>query len=699
MANSKYEYVKSFEAQDKIMLPNLIVARIDGRNFRRFSEIHQFEKPNDRRALKLMKACAAALMEDYPDIVFSYGFSDEYSFIFKKDSKFYQRRESKILSLLVSFFTAVYTMKWKEFFQQQDLLCVPSFRAQVISCPTLEVLQTYLAWRQNNCNYLQLCCYMEHMYPYYFRDLIKFSVKDWQKKPRVGKQEIIVRTKVSSVLQFDTCFWKLVESGKNESEAHEILKVLFTVSKHAFIFALFAWIIRRLSYVGFCDHLLCSISVKRLARWGYYLIGTQKQERNELLFQQFGINYKNIHAMFRQGTCLFKAQVEDVIKYKENGDPVKRLRRKVMKERSENIASKNFWNQHPSLVKELGSFDEDIHKIRPEYVESFHFMDKLLPSTWIAVRVDGCHFHRFSDIHAFEKPNDEQALNLMNSCAAAVVEEFKDIMFAYGVSDEYSFVLKKESKLYERDARKFHLVGYADANSSISHFSGIVSAMVSFFSSMYIWKWNHFFPQKELRYSPSFDGRAVCYPSVEILRDYLSWRQVDCEYIHILPLPAPVDRNFLQSIGRKSLLPLIVFEVLWYLSCTELPDDTNCIVRLLLISSCSGHINNQYNTCFWMLVKCGKGKCEAQNYLKGTQTQEKNDLLMQNGVDYNALPDMFRRGSCVFWDEENNEPMEVGSKEGSRKRIVIDHCNIIDDTFWVVHPWILGDKYLPKGHC
>lgn len=204
---------------------------------------------------------------------------------------------------------------------------------------------------------------------------------------------------------------------------------------------------------------------------------------------------------------------------------------------------------------------------------------------------------------------------------AAVVEEFKDIIFAYGVSDEYSFVLKKESKLYERDA------------------SGIVSAMLSFFSSMYIWKWNDFFPQKELRYSPSFDGRAVCYPSVEILRDYLTWRQVDC------------------------------------------------------------HVNNQYNTCFWMLVKCGKGKCEAQNYLKGTQTQEKNDLLMQNGVDYNALPDMFRRGSCVFWDEENNEPMEVGSKQGSRKRIVIDHCNIIDDTFWEAHPWILGDKYLPKGHC
>ena len=46
-------------------------------------------------------------------------------------------------------------------------------------------------------------------------------------------------------------------------------------------------------------------------------------------------------------------------------------------------------------------------------------------------------FGRFSDVHEFEKPNDEQALKLMNSCAVAVLEEFEDIHFAYGVSDEY----------------------------------------------------------------------------------------------------------------------------------------------------------------------------------------------------------------------------------------------------------------------
>jgi tRNA(His) guanylyltransferase len=46
-------------------------------------------------------------------------------------------------------------------------------------------------------------------------------------------------------------------------------------------------------------------------------------------------------------------------------------------------------------------------------------------------------FGRFSEVHEFEKPNDKQALNLMNSCAVAVLEEIQDIIFAYGVSDEY----------------------------------------------------------------------------------------------------------------------------------------------------------------------------------------------------------------------------------------------------------------------
>ncbi|KAF8376724.1 hypothetical protein HHK36_031608 [Tetracentron sinense] len=216
MANSKYEYVKSFEVEDEVMLPNLIVVRIDGRHFRRFSEVHEFEKPNDEQALNLMNSCATAMLEEYPDIVFSYGFGDEYSFVFKKASKFYQRRASKILSLTVSFFSSVYAMKWKEFFPQKELRYQPSFHGRVISCASMEVLQAYLAWRQDDCHINN---------------------------------------------QHNTCFWMLVKSGKSKREAQDILK------------------------------------------------GTQKEEKNELLFQQFGINYKKLPDMFRQGSYFCRREV------------------------------------------------------------------------------------------------------------------------------------------------------------------------------------------------------------------------------------------------------------------------------------------------------------------------------------------------------------------------------------------------------
>lgn len=40
--------------------------------------MHGFQKPNDSRALMLMNRCAQAVMEEFGDIVLSYGQSDEY---------------------------------------------------------------------------------------------------------------------------------------------------------------------------------------------------------------------------------------------------------------------------------------------------------------------------------------------------------------------------------------------------------------------------------------------------------------------------------------------------------------------------------------------------------------------------------------------------------------------------------------------
>lgn len=121
-------------------------------------------------------------------------------------------------------------------------------------------------------------------------------------------------------------------------------------------------------------------------------------------------------------------------------------------------------------------------------------------------------FARFSKRQSFAKPNDRRAIDLMNAAAVEVVKQFTDIVIAYGQSDEYSFVLHEDCQLFERRAAK------------------LATSISTAFSVEYCMQWDKYFPGQALeRPFPTFDGRCVLYPKKKILRDYLSWRQADCE--------------------------------------------------------------------------------------------------------------------------------------------------------------------------
>lgn len=153
--------------------------------------------------------------------------------------------------------------------------------------------------------------------------------------------------------------------------------------------------------------------------------------------------------------------------------------------------------------------NKQMAKSRYEYVKNFESDQTLLPNTWIVVRIDGRAFHKFSQKHEFAKPNDERALNLMNRAAVAVMQEFKDIVISFGESDEYSFVFRKDTLLYNRREQK------------------IMSYVNSLFSSAYVFYWTEYFKDTKLLYPPLFDARIVLYPTDTNMRDYLSWRQAD----------------------------------------------------------------------------------------------------------------------------------------------------------------------------
>ncbi|KAK3336763.1 Thg1 C terminal domain-containing protein [Cercophora scortea] len=276
---------------------------------------------------------------------------------------------------------------------------------------------------------------------------------------------------------------------------------------------------------------------------------------------------------------------------------------------------------------------------RFEYVKKFEQPDLLLLNTWIVVRIDGRGFTKFANKYSWEKPNDRRAIDLMNAAAKAVMSEVTDITIAYGISDEYSFVFHKSCALFERRASK------------------LVSTIVSTFTGYYIYLWSTYFPDKPLSMPlPSFDGRAVCYPSVQNLRDYMSWRQVDC------------------------------------------------------------HINNLYNTTFWALIQLGgMDSTEAGKTLQGTFSADKNELLFSKfGINYNNEPEINKKGSVVFRDYELVEPgthnvaeeaenqaepvqqsksqNEKDKKKRAKARIVVEHLDIIKDEFWDRRPWLLSNK-------
>ncbi|XP_023717500.1 probable tRNA(His) guanylyltransferase [Cryptotermes secundus] len=164
---------------------------------------------------------------------------------------------------------------------------------------------------------------------------------------------------------------------------------------------------------------------------------------------------------------------------------------------------------HNLTRRDIFTSQENMAKSKYEYVKNFELPDPCLPNCWIVVRIDGRGFSRFADVHGYVKPNDVRGLNLMTRAATCVMDEFRDICLAFGQSDEYSFVIRKDTNLFNRRASK------------------LMTNVNSLFASSFVFHWVGFFGPIRLQYPPAFDARVVMYPTDKNLRDYLGWRQAD----------------------------------------------------------------------------------------------------------------------------------------------------------------------------
>lgn len=184
----------------------------------------------------------------------------------------------KLLSNVNSLFASAYVYHWPRFFRGKELYYPPSFDARVILYPTDKNLRDYLAWRQADVHINNL---------------------------------------------YNTCFWNLVLKG-NLTPAQ--VSVILNILCKRFYFM----INTRESIVPLCSLFQAEEKLK----------GTLASHKNELLFQEFGINYNNEPALFRKGTTLIRKLVPD---------GTGRLKSAVVPI-VDDIIGDRFWKENPEVI-------------------------------------------------------------------------------------------------------------------------------------------------------------------------------------------------------------------------------------------------------------------------------------------------------------------------------------------------------------
>ena len=80
--------------------------------------------------------------------------------------------------------------------------------------------------------------------------------------------------------------------------------------------------------------------------------------------------------------------------------------------------------------------------------------------------------------------------------------------------------------------------------------------------------------------------------------------------------------------------------------------------------------------CYWVLRKNGRSAQQATATINGLSIAEKNELLFENKINFNDLPNWQKRGVGVFWEEyvkKGWNPKLEQEEHSLRKRIKVEY--------------------------
>jgi tRNA(His) 5'-end guanylyltransferase len=88
------------------------------------------------------------------------------------------------------------------------------------------------------------------------------------------------------------------------------------------------------------------------------------------------------------------------------------------------------------------------------------------------------------------------------------------------------------------------------------------------------------------------------------------------------------------------------------------------------------HRNALNAHCYWLLRKEGFSPTNATNRLSGMSVAAKNELLFDNKINFNELPNWQKRGIGVLWEEYQKEAVNPRTNEivfAKRKRLKVEY--------------------------
>jgi tRNA(His) 5'-end guanylyltransferase len=106
------------------------------------------------------------------------------------------------------------------------------------------------------------------------------------------------------------------------------------------------------------------------------------------------------------------------------------------------------------------------------------------------------------------------------------------------------------------------------------------------------------------------------------------------------------------------------------------------------------HRNALNAHCYWLLRKQGQGVGEATARLKGMSVAAKNELLFQQGINFNDLPCWQKRGVGLYWEEYDRpaaNPVTGEQVVARRRRVRRDFELAVKDDYTAFLRKVIGD--------